>query len=173
MWPIKRFQRGCIAAPTLTGINKHNSWSSLPDQCCKADIDHKKCDMFLILFLKRDPVCSPKPSLEQILVWFFTETGSKTVPILSLFHWVIDFRTSFNVFFVSLCPVSLCSFTASRHHILSSCLTVKLFRHFPHVLLSSFLNFAFCVPSALIVHYAGRDVFIQDLPVTTCRLKVG
>lgn len=72
--------------------------------------------MFLILFLKRDPVCSPKPSLEQILVWFFTETGSKTVPILSLFHCVIDFRTSFNVLFVSVCPVSLCSFTASRHH---------------------------------------------------------
>lgn len=90
--------RGCIAASTLTGINKHNSWSSLPDQCCKADIDHKKCDMFLILFLKRDPVCSPKPSLEQILVWFFTETGSKTVPILSLFHCVMILERVLMVF---------------------------------------------------------------------------
>lgn len=71
--------------------------------------------MFLILFLKRDPVCSPKPSLEQILVCFFTETGSKTVPILSLFHCVIDFRTSFNGFFVSLCPVSLFSFAIQPH----------------------------------------------------------
>lgn len=71
--------------------------------------------MFLVLFLKRDPVCSPKPSLQQILVWFFTETGSKTVPVLSLKPFVIDlgcFRVTlcFICFFLSLCPVSLCSF---------------------------------------------------------------